>query len=618
MQANSQSARPLLLFPGIKQADLADDIFSHLFYNSELQIPAMDPVGSKVLAFRKICTERFILSICYSLLQQYLLVTIFLLFINFSILHPISWIIGTVRLLVSFYPWIASVPLAAAVTVHGIVLAKSCLLESRYHSTYFLKLYRNFIQRSVLLLTNGTIGCLTAWLYTRFLRDEYRLLFLTSEQDETVVLNDRFVYLLMSGVFGGSYYFVKEHPNPGAADFPIILLPKVAQYWNNLSSVLTKSMKKSVIGMFIYMSFYYTFSYLFRQKLASLLGGVRLQGDSTLYSFCNVVMDIRLLLYTWLFSALILSNIHLMHVLFRIFLTEPQHFSLETSIFQANDEPLLADALAYKQIPIVQQLAAEDLCAIAGAQDNLRRKQLFALTVPGGHPNNWRKVYEVCMKLIGDFTQELDLSIEGIEPKPAPPMVLMGGVLRPTASMDKERFMKKQYNQNFGIRSLSTPTLAGTNGNSEHHAKFHGKAVEHVISLAMMVKRVPGYDFLFVESKSSKSYYLLSIQSQLIVKVTQSLVAIASRSLAEDTYGVLQNDLPCIVHTLLELKKVVDKIGSINLDVKRVDRNYIALKGAVKKSLYRFTTAFGPYIKHLVIEPEDIKALQAFVNFREV
>ncbi|XP_050069298.1 nucleoporin Ndc1 [Anopheles maculipalpis] len=580
----------------------------------------MDTVGAKDLAFRKICTERFILSIGYSLLQQYLLVTIFLLFINFSILHPLNWIVGTVRLLVSFYPWIASVPLAVAVTLHGIVLAKSCLLESRYHSTYFLKLYRNLVQRSVLLFTNGTIGCLTAWLYTRFLRDEYRLLFLSGDQDEVTYLNDRFVYLLMSGVFGGSYYFAREQPNPGAVDFPIILLPKVAQYWNNLSSALSKSMRKSFVGMFLYMCFYYTFSCLFRHRLAAFLGGAKLQDGSTLYSFCNIVMDVRLLVYTWLFSALILSNINLMHVLFRIFLTEPQNFSLETSVFQANDDPLLADALAYKQIPIVQQLAADDLFTVAEAQSNVRRKQLFALTVPGGHPNNWRRVYEVCMKLIGDFTQELEHSIDGIEPKPAPPMVLMGGVLRPTASMDKEYLMKKQYNQNFGIRSLSTPTLTSPNGvNSEQHsAKAHEKAVYKVMSIATALKRIPGYDFLFVESKSSKSYYLLSVQSQLIVKVTQSLVAIASRSLAEDTYGVLQNDLSCIVHTLLELKRVVDKIGSINLDVKRVDRNYIALKGAVKKSLYRFTAAFGPYIKHLVIEPEDLKTLQGFVNFREV
>uniref|UniRef100_A0A182PQS3 Nucleoporin NDC1 n=1 Tax=Anopheles epiroticus TaxID=199890 RepID=A0A182PQS3_9DIPT len=580
----------------------------------------MDPVATKDLAFRKICTERFVSSIYYCLLQQYLLVTIFLLFINFSILHPINWIIGTVRLLVSFYPWIASVPLAIAVVFHGIVLAKSCLLETRYHSTYCLKLYRNLIQRSILLLTNGTIGCLTAWLYTRFLRDEYRLLLLPSVNDDAMILNDRFVYLIVSGVFGGCYFFLRDQPNPGAVDFPIILLPKVAQYWNNLSSVLTRSMRKSVVGMFIYMSFYYTFSSLFRQRLASIFGGVRLQQESTLYSFCSIVTDVRLLVYTWLFSALILSNINLMHVLFRIFLAEPQTFRIETSAFQATDEPLLADALAYKQIPIVQQLAAEDLFAIAESQSFDRRKQLFALTVPGGHPNNWRKVYDVCMKLIVDFTHELDQSIGGIELKPAPPMVLMGGVLRPTASMDKDRFLKKQYNQNFGIRSLSTPTLATPNGGTlqENQAKSEAKAESKAIIFAMALKRIPGYDYLFTESKSAKSYYLLSVQSQLIVKMIQSVVAIASRSIYEDTYGVLQNDLPCIVHTLLELKKVVDKIGSINLDVKKVDRNYIALKGAVKKSLYRFTTAFGPYIKHLVIEPEDIKALQAFINFREV
>uniref|UniRef100_A0A182N9U4 Nucleoporin NDC1 n=1 Tax=Anopheles dirus TaxID=7168 RepID=A0A182N9U4_9DIPT len=581
----------------------------------------MDPVGSKDLAFRKICTERFISSICYCLLQQYFLVTIFLLFINFSILHPINWIIGTVRLLVSFYPWLASVPLAVAVTIHGIVLAKTCLLETRYHPTYFIQLYHSFIQRSVLLFTNGTIGCLSAWLYTRFLRDEYRLLLLPSDQGEFLVLNDRFVYLIMSGMFGGCYFSLHGQFNPGAVDFPIILLPKAVQYWSSVRRVFSEALRKSAICMFIYMSFYYTFSFLFRHKIAAFLGGARLQESSTVYSFCSTVMDVRLLMFTWLFSVLILSNMNLMHVLFRIFLTVPQQFRIETSAFLSNDEPLLADALAYKQIPIVQQLAAEDLFSVAETQSSGRRKQVFALTIPGGHPNNWRKVYDVCLKLIGDFTHDLDLSIGGIEPKPAPPMVLLGGVLRPTASLDKERFLMKQYNQNFGIRSLSTPSLATSNGNLDSLGKVasEGQKTEtKPSSLLVTMKRIPGYNYLFVESKSAKSYYLLSVQAQLIVKVTQSLVAIASRSLEEDTYGVLQNDLPCIVHTLLELKKVVDKIGVINLDVKKVDRNYIALKGAVKKSLYRFTTAFGPYIKHLVIEPEDKKALQAFINFREV
>ncbi|XP_053679414.1 nucleoporin Ndc1 [Anopheles nili] len=582
----------------------------------------MDAIGSKDLAFRKICTERFISSIGYSLLQQYLLVTFFLLVVNFSILHPINWIVGTIRLLMSFYPWMVSIPLALAVSFHGIVLAKTCLLETRYHSTYFLQWYRNITQRSILLVTNCTVGFLMVWMYTRFLRDEHRLLFLSnSEHVDIAVLNERFIYLIMSGVFGGCYFFVRGHSNLGAVDFPIMLLPKGTQYWNKLISTFTESMRKTIVALLIYTSCYYTFSMLFRSKIASLAGGVQLQDVSVVYSFCSILMDVRLMIYTWLFLVLILSNMNLMNALFRIFLNEPQMFSIETSIFHSNVEPMLADALGYKQIPIIQQLAAEDLFTVSDTLCSGRRKELFALTVPGGHPNNWRKVYDVCKQLIQDFTHELDQSISSIEPKPAPPMMLMGGVLRPTSSMDRERFLMKQYNENFGIRSLSTPSVVASNGSGEYSSKptSDEKSDSRLYSLVVAsLKRIPGFDYFFVESKSAKSYYLLSVQAQLIMKVSQSLVAIASRSLDEDSYGVMQNDLPCLIHTLLELKKVIDKIGSIDLDVRKVDRNYIALKGTIKRSLYRITTAFGPYIKHLVIDPEDMKALQSFISFREV
>uniref|UniRef100_A0AAG5CRC2 Nucleoporin NDC1 n=1 Tax=Anopheles atroparvus TaxID=41427 RepID=A0AAG5CRC2_ANOAO len=582
---------------------------------------AMDPaVESKDIVFRRICTDRFMSAIVYSVALQYFLMTIFLLFVNFNILHPIIWIGSTIRLLLSFYTWFVAIPLVAAVIIHGIVLTKPCLLEERYHPTHFKRWYRNLLPRTISLASNGTVGCLTAWLYTRFLRDDYRLLYLPGE-DQTMVLNERFLYLFVCGLFTGCYCFTKSQTNPIATEFRLVLLRKIVQFRNSFYIVLPESMRKSFAVSLMYLSFYFMFSLLCRYKIASLLGGVRVQEVSFIYNFYNIATDLRLLLYSWLQISLILSNMNLMHVLFRIFLIEPKEFSIEARAFQGPPvhEPMLADALAYKKIPLVQQLAAEDLFLMADAEKDqkLRRNQLYLLTNPGGHPKNWRKLYEVCIKLIRDFTQELDVSIDGLEVKPPPPMVMMGGTLRPTSSMDYDRFLRRQYNQNFGVRSLSTTSFnksAESLMTPEPMSEKKGK----VGIPAEFLHRLPGYAYLFEESKTAKSYYLLSVQTHFIVKLTQSLAAIACRSLHEDQYGVVQNDLPCVIHSLLELKKVVDKIGSKNIDVRKIERNYSALKGAVKRSLYRLSIAFEPYINDILLDSKDMEALRPFLALREI
>lgn len=176
--------------------------------------------------------------------------------------------------------------------------------------------------------------------------------------------------------------------------------------------------------------------------------------------------------------------------------------------------------------------------------------------------------------------------------------------------------MMKQYNESFGIRSLSNMTEPTA---SPQQPAVLCKVIDRRLeTLRNTLRNIPGIFYFFGEQKTAKTCYLLSSQSQQIVWISQALASLAAHSIKEDQFGVVQNDLPLIIRTLLQLKQVVDKVGSIQLDVKKIDRNYVALKAATKRSLYRIANAFADYLNDIVLEPNDVKALQGFVNYREV
>lgn len=102
----------------------------------------MEPVPSRDLEGRKICVERFIYAILYSVGAQFVLLASFLLLVNFSLLHPLAWLVDSFRLLVSLSTWLWIMPLVSAVIVHGIYLAKSHLSGVKYCPTRFQQIYQ--------------------------------------------------------------------------------------------------------------------------------------------------------------------------------------------------------------------------------------------------------------------------------------------------------------------------------------------------------------------------------------------------------------------------------------------------------------------------------------------
>lgn len=117
---------------------------------------------------------RCLRAVTLSVVVQYLLLTVFLLFVNFELLHPLDWLTGTLGLVCSWYTWFASILLIAAVVLYGVTLCQQHLAERRYCATRYRWLIQNGLRKLLFLGAHLFLGYITAWLYSGYLHTDYR------------------------------------------------------------------------------------------------------------------------------------------------------------------------------------------------------------------------------------------------------------------------------------------------------------------------------------------------------------------------------------------------------------------------------------------------------------
>lgn len=127
-----------------------------------------------ILECKKRCLYRCLSAVAISITMQFFLLAVFLLFINFHVMHPVMWITETVGILFSFYTWLSIMPLISAVIIYGILLGKSHLAVKKYYATRFRWLIATAVRKFTFFLVHITMGFLTIWLYARYLHMDYR------------------------------------------------------------------------------------------------------------------------------------------------------------------------------------------------------------------------------------------------------------------------------------------------------------------------------------------------------------------------------------------------------------------------------------------------------------
>lgn len=603
------------------------------------------------LKCKRICVLRCLYAICWNVILQYVLLAVFLLFINFNIFHPIQWILNTSSSLLSFYTFIRIIPLITGISFYGIVMGKMYLAETIYYPTKFMELYKTCIKQLLFYTSHTFFGFITVWFYIKFLHTDYNyLLYRCGENGTNTCINEKYMFLITNGLFTGFYLLLIDNHKTerNTLLFPIIQQNKYLEMRSQLYDALKNSLFQSIFPTFIFVIGYALLGNLYHFKFAKFIGCHFIEQTTYIY-------DIKLILSNWIITSIIISNMHLILDLFSIFLTEYKKFPIEcitatTNGVETHSEISLIDALQVTSVPIIKELACLDLYTIATKYNDVRRKDIFALSIPGGHPYNWNALNEQILKLINVYKVELSQSMEHLiipidnnfsSRNDTGIKVSHLQLPQPTTATElAEKLRFRQFNESFGIRNLSVQqNVSYINASSssfdlqhrqQHQQKHQNQQYdpckrfdnsldlikEKYIAFKIAVLHTPGISYLFNESKLNKVAFVLS-KSQHIIWLTQGLATLVVHSINEDKYGVVQNDLNNIIKTLLELKKVLDKINTINLDGRKLPRNCIALKNAVRNSLYKIATVFSDYLTDLNLDVNDLYSIQNFVNYKE-
>lgn len=341
-----------------------------------------------VLELKKLCAQRCLFAVIYTVGAQFLLLTTYLLFVKFSPFHPIGWFFATIGSIFSWRTWICLVPLIGIVVLHGIVLAKTQLAEHHYYSTRFVRIVKSSGRKLALFGIHVAIGFLTAWLYARFLPFHYTYFYAKcNDGTDNFCLNERYTFIVLNGIYTGIFCFVSNRfPKPNVIeDFPVIQQDR----YNELRFKVTDIMYRAVVKLVLVPTVSYivgcvVFGGIFLSQVAEIFG-LWLSPDYT-------ILDGFLVLYMFVIASQIISNIALMDYLMITFLTEYVEFPIADTRTALGEKTCvtLVDGLAADKMPLVQLLAAYDLSTISKRENVARRKQVsWYLPITLGNTCDW-------------------------------------------------------------------------------------------------------------------------------------------------------------------------------------------------------------------------------------
>lgn len=645
--------------------------------------PLTTSLSTTEIECKKICVLRCLYAVGYSIAMQFLLLTLFLLFVNFSLIHPISWITSTFSLIFSIYTWLCIMPLISLVITYGVYLGKLYLSEQLTHKRRIVALYRTALPKTIFIMLHISIGFLTTWFYSRFLSDDIKRLLLNvndcehidsdgTELDIDICLNERYLLLTLYGICVATIYYMRNFPSAATCHFSLIHQSKHLKIRAYVYSSLRTSLLRTFLPVFISFAVYNLMARFAAVWLLSTISNANLKFNNSVH-----IYDIKLLLHIWILTAHILSNMNLMAYLFEVFLAEPKQFPIEPNGMadgfsqQPNQHAhnvTLVEALANTKVPIVRQLAAQDLYTLATSKDaRARRQQIYKLSIPGGHPYNWNALCAQCLSLINAYNDELKASISCITIGVAKPQnnnhQMIGGypsTIRrsfmyataspggysisnspKTATEMAEKIRQRQYNESAGMRNMMSPTReyngvgkSAQSPSTDPCARFNdciGHVGRRVKAFKCAILQTPGIHYLFAESETARLHSLLApSKTQEMAWIVQGIAAIATHSLREDHYGVVQTNLPTLIQTLLRLKVTIDKIPNLNGAITALMESHqqtnssqypqncaLFMRNAVKRSLYDICITFAEYLPDLIRDDEDLKVIQCFVNFKE-
>uniref|UniRef100_A0A4W4EX97 Nucleoporin NDC1 n=1 Tax=Electrophorus electricus TaxID=8005 RepID=A0A4W4EX97_ELEEL len=371
----------------------------------------MFSVSQNCWFIRKVVTWRAVASIAWSVLLLPVTTTLFVFLVRLSLFHPVQWIAECFALLTAPSTIFPLFLLSGVVLVIGFFNLKYYTVVPSIPCSRVALLAKLLHPRQcVHSLVHCAVGMVVMWCASVIAGVRYRTLSSPCTGSESgsvpeTCLNEYHLFFLLAGAFMGySHSFLGVVQNMNYVSFQIILQYKYMRFKGSLASVVKCGALQSLHSVRNYVALYYFFGHLPRAWILNMLN---LQMDSALCSLDSLagLLDPSLLYHLWISGTFLLLTWYITVLLFRIYVTEPYRFPVQSTFAEDTDQ-CLPKVLTEKDVLVMKFLALQDLALLARYSPSCRQ-EVFSLSQPGGHPHNWNAISKECLALLGELTQRL-------------------------------------------------------------------------------------------------------------------------------------------------------------------------------------------------------------------
>lgn len=554
----------------------------------------------------EIFAQRLIVAVFWNLCLQSLLAVVLVFFIQTDLLHPLSWISSTIQDIFGWKMALNIVLLAMVSFFQAYIYGNYYMMPMPKHFTRFSMFLNMFsLQNITFSVLYALSGYFTMSLYSSLAKSNFNVLKKKCENYDGQCLMEQSLFLQFGGMWMGLHYFLNGHIfGTTVLMFPHIYQDKFQQIKLAVNNIVAMGFRNSMEPVMYFSIFYYLWGSKPRSVVSEVYG--LFLEDPPLDNIFNLVRS-GIWIGLWFYTSLFLISVYTMRTIFNIVLTEPMKFPIEST-----SSLTLHDALA-QRFQFNGYLGAQDL-RIMAMTDSTRRQHIFTLSQPGGHPRNWNNLLEKCLMIINEFNKELN-NING-DAKPVE-------IVKPTnRNMMNVTPHIGQYNMRNMAQSSELLELKDHNKNKIEDT-FADVAKEEFNHFLHKMCQKPGINYFFGELTDTRLKFLL-MQAQPVMWTCEGLAFIAAASLKEDNYGVVQNDLPQVISTMINLKHSIDKLTKPGL----IHRKHIlndafaikiksALISSVKRSIYKIVITFSKYMHEIPLDPDVQMAIQPFFMCKE-
>ncbi|CAI9721125.1 Hypothetical predicted protein [Octopus vulgaris] len=467
-------------------------------------------------------------------------------------------------------------------------------------------------------ILQGFIYTISSMLITVFaswiMKDSFSTLAVPcSEDSPAIYLNDNKLFLLTAAIYHGLLFHLRFYRNQyNYTPFKIIQQAKFFQVKSQLVPVLFESAAqifKQLLGFYL---IFYFLGHLPRDLTAHLCR-LSICPETSLSSVQSLLQP-ELFLQSFFLGTYMYFIWHLAAVLLRTYLTESYEFRIEPGLDHLSDK-CLHNALSCKSNPWIQYLGFLDLFQLSRFSFN-RRQVLFSATFPGCHPKNWSQIYHICLenlRQLKDATQEFNHNafVQAAIPQQNTPNWLHN------SSLSASRYLKPT---SLGHMSLNE-SVTGTSLREERPIK-----VSLQTKILEVLKKKPVFGYFLRELPDAAPRKLFS-SVQIHIWAVEALSRLVAASYAEDTLGIVQQNLPEILNVLVSLYENVERHFKLTSTLGRRSLTGVncshdlalrhAFRSALKSAIYRIVDTFGKCVIDFRLSLETQRRLKLFLEYKE-